>query len=151
MHKRVHLLLTVLGLIFACATALAQVTGASLRGFVFDENKAPLPGAKVTVVHGPTGTRYQTVSNEAGRFVLDGLRPYGPYTVEVFLLGRVSAEFEEVSLTLGEVCEMTAVLPPMSELGQVVVEKESPIPPGALFPYPWTRSRRSGFRRPPST
>ena len=130
MLRRVHLLLAAMGLLLACATALAQVTGASLRGFVFDENKAPLPGATVTAVHGPTGTRYETVSNEAGRFVLDGLRPYGLYRVEVFLLGRVSAEFEDVSLTLGEACEMTAVLPPMSELGRVIAEKESPIPPG---------------------
>ena len=132
MHRRVHLLLAALGLLFACATALAQVTGASLRGFVFDEGKAPLKGATVTAVHGPTGTHYGTVSNDAGRFVLDGLRPGGPYTVEVFLLGRVSVAFEEVTLTLGEACEMTAVLLPMSALGQVVSEKESPVPPGAL-------------------
>ena len=85
MHKRYHLLLTVLGLVLACATAFAQVTGASLRGFVTDGEKAPLPGVTVTAVHGPTGTRYVAVSNEKGRCVLDGLRPGGPYHVDVFL------------------------------------------------------------------
>ena len=131
MHKRYHLLLTVLGLVLACATALAQVTGASLRGFVTDGEKAPLSGVTVTAVHGPTVTRYVAVSNEKGRFVLDGLRPGGPYQVDVFLLGKVSVAYEGVTLTLGEASEMEVVMQPMVELGEVVVPGEAPVAPGA--------------------
>ena len=130
MHKRYHLLLTVLGLVLACATAFAQVTGASLRGFVTDTDKAPLPGVTVTAVHGPTGTRYVVVSNEKGRFVLDGLRPGGPYQVDVFLLGKVSVAYEDVTLTLGEASETEVMLQPMVELGEVVVAGEAPVAPG---------------------
>ena len=92
--------LTTLGLVFACATALAQVTGAGLRGFVYDEQRAPLAGATVSVVHGPTGTHYETVTNEKGRFVLDGLRPGGPYQVEVYLIGKKGVEVEDVTVNV---------------------------------------------------
>ena len=123
--------LTTLGLVFACATALAQVTGAGLRGFVYDEQRAPLAGATVSVVHGPTGTHYETVTNEKGRFVLDGLRPGGPYQLEVYLIGKKGVEVEDVTVTLGEAGEMEVVLQPIEVLGEVYSTAEAPVAPGA--------------------
>src|SRR5271168_2668328 len=73
-----------IALAFSATTMFGQgVTTSEISGFVTDKAGAPISGAKVVATHIPTGTHYQTVSNSTGTYAIDGLRPGGPYSVEV--------------------------------------------------------------------
>ena len=62
--------------------AMAQETTSSIRGSV-TASGAPVAGATVVATDVASGTRSQTTTDASGGFTLPGLRPGGPYTVEV--------------------------------------------------------------------
>ena len=62
--------------------ASAQETTSTIRGTV-TTGGAPVAGATVTVTDTSSGTRAVVTSNENGAFIASGLRPGGPYTVDV--------------------------------------------------------------------
>lgn len=64
------------------AAASAQETTSVIRGTVTN-NGAPVAGASVVATDVSSGTRVQTTTNGDGGFTLAGLRPGGPYTVDV--------------------------------------------------------------------
>lgn len=61
-----------------------------------------LPGARVSALHVPSGTQYNTVARADGNFNLRGLRVGGPYTITVTLLGYKKEELKDITLGLGE-------------------------------------------------
>ncbi|WP_374942649.1 carboxypeptidase regulatory-like domain-containing protein [Sphingomonas sp.] len=64
------------------AGAFAQETTAQIRGTVTNAG-APVAGATVVTTDVASGTRSQTTSGADGGFTVAGLRPGGPYSVEV--------------------------------------------------------------------
>lgn len=114
----------VVGVIFP-VMAGAQVTTSSLGGHIADEAGEPLVGAAVVAVHTPSGTQYAAVANDEGRYVINGMRSGGPYTVEVSFLGMATLQFEDVTLKLGEQYQLDAEMKSSSELDAVVVVSES--------------------------
>ncbi|MCX6551691.1 MAG: carboxypeptidase-like regulatory domain-containing protein, partial [Acidobacteria bacterium] len=77
-----------IGLLVACALlwpaagAFAQgVTTGSISGTVRDAQGLAVPGASITALHEPSGTSYESVAREDGRFTMPALRVGGPYTV----------------------------------------------------------------------
>jgi hypothetical protein len=80
----------------------SQVTNSGMNGTVTTESGDVLPGATVVAVHEPSGTQYGTVTNTEGRFNLQGMRPGGPYTVNVSYVGYSSASYTDITLYLGE-------------------------------------------------
>ena len=64
------------------AAASAQETTSIIRGTVTN-NGAPVADASVVATDVASGTRVQTTTNGDGGFTLVGLRPGGPYTVDV--------------------------------------------------------------------
>src|SRR5687767_8094035 len=90
MEKFVKRLLTTLfigflGCSLTCATLWAQAT-AEISGSVRDQTGAVLPGVEVTATQTDTGIARNTVTNEAGAYLLPNL-PTGPYRLEVSLPG----------------------------------------------------------------
>ncbi len=80
----------------------AQVTTSGISGTVTDKlTKETLIGATVVAKHLPTGTTYGAVTNEKGNYTLNGLRPGGPYTVEVSYIGYNKKVFKGINLSLG--------------------------------------------------
>jgi len=77
----VFTLLFMLGLL-APRVAAAQMTTGSIRGVVTDQ-KGPVVGAVVVVIHVPSGTNYDGITHADGRFEIVNLRVGGPYSVVV--------------------------------------------------------------------
>lgn len=64
------------------AAAMAQETTSSIRGTV-TASGAPVAGATIVATDVPSGTRSTATTGADGNFNLSGLRPGGPYSVEV--------------------------------------------------------------------
>ncbi|NIK74064.1 hypothetical protein FHS56_001577 [Thermonema lapsum] len=92
-------------------TAAAQgVTTASMNGQVVDENKQPLPGVVVLVIHQPTGTEYGALTNENGIFNIRNMNVGGPYKVEISFVGYKTFTLENIYLQLGQTFRIDARL-----------------------------------------
>lgn len=93
-----------------------------MNGLVLDINNEPLPGATIVALHEPSGTQYGASTNPEGRFNLQGMRPGGPYTVEISFVGYSKEVFSEISLFLGQTFTLDVVLKDeMLELGEIVI------------------------------
>jgi hypothetical protein len=86
---------------FFAISSIAQVTTSSMSGRITDKNGS-LPGATVLVKHIPSGTSYGTVTNNDGRYIIQGMRVGGPYTIEFSYVGYNTAKYENIQLYLGE-------------------------------------------------
>lgn len=81
--------------------AAAQVTTSSISGKVV-AGDGPVIGATVQAIHQPSGTKYGAVTNEKGRYVIQGMRVGGPYKIIISYIGYNNQEYNGVRLSLGE-------------------------------------------------
>ena len=88
--------------LIASGVAFAQVTTSSLGGVITDSQGEPVIGAAVLATHTPSGTTYGVVTNSDGSYAIQGMRPGGPYVIEVSCLGYQTLKFTDVKLALGE-------------------------------------------------
>lgn len=122
MRNKFTLMLT--GAVLASSVMVsAQVTTSGMRGTVKDEKNEIMPGAVITAVHVPSGTKYSTVATENGYFSLQGMRPGGPYTITVSSLGSTEKTYNNITLALGDDYVLNAKLSEegSTELGAVNV------------------------------
>jgi hypothetical protein len=98
------------------------VTTAAIAGIVTDSSGAPLEAARVSAVHGPSGTAYSAVTRADGRFTIPGMRVGGPYSVTATLVGHRREVQDGIQLTLGGTTDLRFVLAQASvELEPVTV------------------------------
>src|SRR5437899_10039107 len=112
----------------ARTTALGAqgVTTAAIAGVVTDSSGAPLEGARVVALHGPSGTAYAAVTRADGRFTIPGMRVGGPYRVRVALVGYRQEVQDQIQLTLGGTADLRFALTRASvELAPVTVTATS--------------------------
>ena len=102
MRQTIKCFLTALAAVLLGVTSFAQVTTSSLNGRIADESGDAVIGAAVIATHTESGTRYAAVSNNQGRFVINGMRAGGPYTVEVSCLGFQPTTYTGITLQLAE-------------------------------------------------
>lgn len=69
---------TALGATFGTSPSWAQVNTSSLRGTVVDTSGAPVTGAEVTLIHGPSSNVKVTTTNNSGAYAFTGLRVGSP-------------------------------------------------------------------------
>ncbi len=86
----------------------SQITNSGMNGTVTSGSGEVLPGATVVAVHEPSGTQYGAVTNDEGRFNLQGMRPGGPYSVNISFVGYSTASYTDITLYLGESFNLTA-------------------------------------------
>jgi hypothetical protein len=98
----------------------AQVTTSGMNGKIIADGESAI-GATIQVVHVPSGTRYGTITNDDGRFSLQGMRTGGPYKVEISYVGFNKATFSGITLELGETYLLNATLKASSKLLDEVV------------------------------
>ena len=107
---------------FMGVSAFAQVTTSALGGKVTDNAGQPVVGAAVVATHEPSGTVYGVVTNEEGRYAINGMRSGGPYRVEISCLGYQTLAYTDVTLQLAEVFALNASLNEDSQmLGEAMV------------------------------
>ena len=99
MQKRLHLLVALLA--FMVTTAMAQITTSSVSGKI-TANGEDVIGATIKAVHQPSGTVYRAVTNMDGLYSIQGMRPGGPYVLEVTYVGYKNKQVKGISLSLGQ-------------------------------------------------
>lgn len=83
------------------STAMAQITTSSVSGKI-TANGEDVIGATIKIVHQPSGTVYRAVTNMDGRYSIQGMRPGGPYVLEVTYVGYKNKQVKGISLSLGQ-------------------------------------------------
>ena len=106
--------------LFVSLSANAQMTTSSLSGKITDAQGA-VPGVAVVAVHTPSGTQYYAISNEEGRYTIQGMRPGGPYEVTVTMLGYKTVVYPDITLKLSETYVRDVALEDAAEQLQEVV------------------------------
>ena len=121
-----HVLMVVLAFAMTSMAASAQVTTSSLGGRVVDKAGQPVIGAAVVATHTPSGTVYGAVTNNDGRYTIQGMRTGGPYSVEISSLGYQTVNYTDVILQLGELYSLNSVIKDDAELLSEAVVVASP-------------------------
>lgn len=107
--RRLFILAIALCAFVVVPAANAQVTTGSIAGTVSASGEA-LPGVTVEAVHVPTGTRYDTVSGDGGRFTIPNVRVGGPYRITATLEGFRSFEATNINVALSSTTEVPVSL-----------------------------------------
>lgn len=103
--------------------AMAQVTTSGLSGKItMADNDEDVIGAHIQAIHVPSGTKYVAVTNVNGRFAIQGMRPGGPYEVEISYVGFEKKVIKNITLLLGETYSLNTKLSESSnQLEEVLV------------------------------
>ena len=119
-------LLTFFVALIASISLMAQVTTSSISGKITDSNRSTLPGATIVATHTPSGSQYYAVADANGTYRLLNIRPGGPYTIEVRMVGFQTVKQEGITATLGETKILNVRLNEESiGLGEVTVSAEA--------------------------
>ncbi|MEO0044236.1 MAG: hypothetical protein RL329_3684 [Bacteroidota bacterium] len=88
--------------IFMAGSLSAQVTTSSIGGVVSDsKTNETLIGAGVTIVHVPSGSRYSSVTNDAGQYFIPAVRVGGPYLLTATFIGYKEVAIKDIYAALG--------------------------------------------------
>src|SRR6266568_5246365 len=131
---------------WGATTALGAqgVTTAAIAGVVSDSSGAPLEGARVVAVHGPSGTTYAAITRADGRFTIPGMRVGGLYRVSASRVGYRQEVQNGVTVSLGVTSDLEFRLAQASvQLEAVTVETSAA---GSIF-----SSQRTGAATTVST
>lgn len=86
-----------------------------------------MAGVTVVAIHVPSGTQYGALTNADGFYSINGMRPGGPYIIEVSFVGYAKKTLSEIYISLGEAFIMnTSVAEVSAQLGEVVVTGTKP-------------------------
>jgi len=97
-------------------------TTSSMSGRVTDSKGDVLPGATIVATHEPSGTRYGATANNQGLYSIQGMRPGGPYKVNISFIGYKSMDYADITLYLGETFNLNTSLSEFTaEVAEVTV------------------------------
>lgn len=111
---------SVLALMSAGAVYAQETTG-GIKGYVTNEQGAPVAGATVTVTHLSTGSTVTTTTDSTGYYVVDQLRVGGPYQVTISSTGVEAAPTEVGYVNIGEPTEANINATTASSTQEVVI------------------------------
>ncbi|MCC5996288.1 MAG: TonB-dependent receptor [Oceanicaulis sp.] len=97
------------------AAVHAQQTSSELRGAIVDVNGQPVAGARVTIIHTPTGSANVATTGGSGQFLQTGLRVGGPYNVLVSAPGFEGEAIEGLTLAPGAQAPIRITLAPATD------------------------------------
>jgi hypothetical protein len=117
--------IAVLSLLLA-SPVLGQAGRSEINGTIFDQARAVLPGATITITDENNGTTRTTVTSNEGRFVVTTLRP-GTYTVKAELAGFQTQVRTGLTVAVGQELSLDLVLPVGGLTEEVSVTGEAPL------------------------
>jgi hypothetical protein len=127
MEKSKRLFAMLLILFISLAIYGQDATTSSMNGKIVDAKGLPLPGSTIVAIHVPSGSMYGATANAQGFYSIQGMRPGGPYKVEISFVGYSKKTFTDITLQLGEKFAMnTGLTESSTELGEVVVVGSKP-------------------------
>jgi hypothetical protein len=91
-------------------SALASDTSSSMRGKILNPDGNGAGNVKITILHEPSGTSREFVTNDSGTFVAKGLRVGGPYTVVVDSDTYTDETLDNIFLNLGKTFNLNTQL-----------------------------------------
>ncbi|TMI66218.1 MAG: TonB-dependent receptor [Bacteroidetes bacterium] len=100
-HRIQELLFTIVLIILSAAIASAQITTATLSGYVKDSKGEALQSVTVTVEFADAGIKQIVITKSDGRFTVPNLRAGGPYVVTIEHVSYKKVTTENVVLDLG--------------------------------------------------
>ncbi len=103
----------------------AQEVSSAISGSVISDAGAPVAGAKVEILHTPTGTRNTVTTDASGRFALSGLRIGGPFTVTITADGFQGQSIEDIRTAAGDNFSINAALVTADSADTIVVTASS--------------------------
>ena len=110
MKQTIKCLIAAFAAMLMSVAAFAQVTTSALGGRIVDAKGEPVVGAAVVATHEPSGTVYGVVTNNDGRYAINGMRSGGPYKVEISCLGYQPLTYTDVKLQLAETSALNGSL-----------------------------------------
>lgn len=127
MKKSFWITLMLFCLLPAMVLAQGSTTGA-FSGKVVDVDGNPVLGAEVVIVHGPTNTKYTTLTRDNGLFSVPAVRVGGPYTMTVSFQGFKTETKTGLVVKLGENKYVAFTLQLATvDAGEVVVTATDPV------------------------
>ncbi len=109
-------------MLLVAGAAMSQVTTSSLTGVVSGSDGESLPGATVVAVHTETSAQYAVITDINGRYIIQGMKPGGPYEVTVQFVGMSPYKQDGIYLSLGETFKLNAALnDEAKELEEIVI------------------------------
>jgi len=116
-------ILSMLASVFITVMVFGQgSTTSSMSGQITDSQGEALPGATIVATHVPSGSVYGATANNQGMYSIQGMRPGGPYKVNVSFIGFKTVDYTDITLYLGETSTLNSTLSEgVTELTEVVV------------------------------
>ena len=118
--------LIVLIILAISALAQADVTSATVRGTITDQQGAGIPNATVLIKSTDQGTERTAQTDANGEFTFLTLRP-GPYELSVNATGFSKQLVKDINLTVGQVAEYGVKLQIGGVAGEVTISSEGPL------------------------
>jgi len=98
----------------ASVPVIAQEITSSIRGNIVDVSGNSVAGVAIIVTHVASGSKSTHTTNASGAFLSRGLRPGGPYTVEIIAGNDYSGQkFGNIFLNVSEPLPLTVTLTPV--------------------------------------
>src|SRR4030042_3909779 len=128
MSKQLKRTVATMLFVFVSVVMFGQgATTSSMSCKMADGQGEVLAGATIVATHVPSGTMYGATANNQGLFTIQGMRPGGPYKVEVSFIGFSKKTFTDINLLLGETFALnTGLTQSSTELNEVVVVGTKP-------------------------
>jgi hypothetical protein len=127
MEKSKRLFAMLLIMFISLAIFGQDATTSSMNGKIVDSKGLPLPGSTIIATHVPSGSIYGATANNQGFYSIQGMRPGGPYKVEITFVGFSKKTFTDITIQLGETYSMnTGLTESSTELGEVTVVGSRP-------------------------
>lgn len=102
-------------------SAMAQVTTASVQGYVTNSNSNPIPGATVTLSNSATGLTRNIETDASGAFAVRNLPVNGLYDITISADDYTGNRVEGIGLSLGETTALNFVLEGGSVNDEIIV------------------------------
>ncbi|WP_077286006.1 carboxypeptidase regulatory-like domain-containing protein [Cognaticolwellia aestuarii] len=120
-HRLSHITSAVVLALGLSTSAMAADTTSSVRGTIVGPNGQAAPNTKIMLIHQPSGTVTEVVTNDTGSFNAGGLRVGGPYQIVIDSDKFQDVAKNDVYLQLGQTFRLNEQLNSIQNIETITV------------------------------